>query len=130
MLRSSFARAGLAALLALGGLLALATSSRADATPSLQRLGAGKAPLSAKFDKKATTDSAPYTLTLTNTSADSLKVSIKVLLSVAFHADNKARNIPEQSVAAGKSISLSDLAAGDKVTVTVAGYDNLELVVP
>ncbi|HVU16912.1 MAG TPA: hypothetical protein VHD32_08300 [Candidatus Didemnitutus sp.] len=128
--RSSFSRASLATLLALGGLVAFATTARADDTATLQRLAAGKAPLTAKFDKKATTDSAPYSLTLTNTSADTLKVSIKVLLSVAFHADNKARNIAEQPIAAGKSVSISDLAAGDKITVTVAGYDALQLVVP
>src|ERR1700753_1309684 len=100
-LRSSLSLAGLAALFLLGGIAAV--SARGEDAPTLQRLATEKAPLKSHFEKKATTDGAPYTLTLTNTSSKSVKVTIKVLLSVAFHADNRARNIPEQSIEAGNS---------------------------
>ena len=125
--------AGKSALLALGCafslvLLQVPAARAADAT-TMQPL-ADKLPLTGTFEKGPAGENGPYTLKLTNTSTSSLKVSAKVLLSVAFHADNKARVIPEHTIDAGQSWSISDLAAADKVIVTAAGYAPLELVVP
>jgi hypothetical protein len=129
-LRSSFFRAGFTALLVLGAAGALTTAVRADEATAPQHPSAGKAPLAASFAKTVGTENAPYVLTLANASDTSLSVAVKVLLSVAFHADNKARNIAAQPVPAHKSIAIPNLAAGDKVTVSVTGYDPLELTVP
>jgi hypothetical protein len=75
-------------------------------------------------------ENGPYVLKVKNTSADTLKVSAKILLAVAFHADNKAKLVPEHAIAAGDTWSIADLAAADKVILTATGFAPLEIVVP
>jgi hypothetical protein len=122
------------ALLALGCAFVLAIAStpalRAESA-SLQPLAdmAPKLPLSASFEKAAGAENAPYVLTLTNDSKDTVKASAKVLLAVAFHAESKARNVPEQVIEPGKTWTIADLAKGDRVVVSAEGFAALELTV-
>ena len=124
------------ALLALGAALGLALAQmpalQAASPAGLQPLAdkAPALPLTSSFEKKTVGENASYVLTLTNTSKDDLKVTAKVLLSVAFHADSKARNVPEHTIAAGASWTIADLAPQDKVVLTAAGFAPLELTVP
>ncbi len=87
-------------------------------------------PLSPDFEKAADPDSGPYVLTLTNTSSATVTVSGKVLLSVAYHAESKARILPAHAIEAGKTWSIKGLAATDKVILSSPGFLSLELVVP
>jgi hypothetical protein len=86
-------------------------------------------PLTGSFDK-ADGDNGPYVLNLKNTSGDSIRASGTVYLSVASHGDKKSRDIPEHVVARGEVWTLTGLAAGDKVTISAAGYAPLELTAP
>jgi hypothetical protein len=118
---------------ALGLVIMPVAALNAAESASLQPLAADKAPalpLSSAFAKGTGTENGPYVLTLTNTSKETLAVTVKVLLSVAFHADNKARNLPEHAIEAGQTWTVPDLAAADKVIVTAKGYAPLELTVP
>ncbi len=103
-------------------------------TPALHAqsaVAAAKAlPLKHQFRKVKDAEAGPYTLKLTNTSSEPLKVSAQVLLAVAFHATDKARNVPEETIAPGKSWTIKDLATDDKITVKADGYDSLQLTVP
>jgi len=87
-------------------------------------------PLTATFAKDKNAEGPPYTLTLKNVSAHAVKVKAKILLAVAFHADNRAKNLPEHAIDAGKDWSIPGLAAQDKVILTAEGYAPLELLVP
>lgn len=132
---TSFRRVCRSALLTLGcaalfGLVA-STSLRASDAPAKTEMkeNAPALPVTATFEKGAATETGPYTLTVKNDSDKALKVHGKVLLAVAFHADNKARHVPEQVVEAGKTMTVPGLAAGDKVTLKAKGYAPLELTV-
>jgi len=94
---------------------------RADQAPAV--------PVTATFEKGVSTETGPYVLKLVNTSAAALTVNVKILLSVAFHADSKARVVPPHSIPAGGNWSVSGLAAGDKVVVSAQGFSPLELTV-
>ncbi len=87
-------------------------------------------PLKATFEKVASTEGTPFVLHLKNDSKDTLKVSGKVLLSVVNHAMDKARVLPEQSIEAGKVMTVTGLSADDKVVVSAAGFAPLEVKVP
>ncbi len=116
------------ALLALGCALGLVFT----AVPALQAAEAdAKAlPLTATFEKVAKIEEAPpFALHLKNTSKESLKVNVKVRLAVVAHPMAKARDINDHVIDAGQTWTVTELAAGDKVTVTAAGYAPLELVV-
>ena len=122
------------ALLALGCAFVLALVSapalRADAgSEKPMACKCPSLPLSASFAKTAGAENAPYVLTLKNDSTSTVKASAKVLLAVAFHAEAKARNVAEQVVEPGKTWTIDDLAKGDKVTVSAAGFTPLELTV-
>jgi hypothetical protein len=122
------------ALLALACALVLAlvpTSALRAEGAALQPLAdqAPSLPLSASFEKVAGTDTAPYVLTLKNDSDKEVKASAKVLLAVAFHAESKARMVPEHVIDAGKTWTIADLSAGDRVTVSAEGFAPLELTV-
>lgn len=97
--------------------------------PALQ--AADKAlPLSPTFEKVASTEGTPFVLHLKNDSKDTLKLSGKVLLSVVNHAMDKARVLPEHSLAAGEVWTIAALSADDRVLVSAAGYAPLEFRVP
>jgi hypothetical protein len=111
----------LVACVATPALRAQGDSSQAAAnTPSL--------PLSASFSKVGGED-APYVLTLRNDSAISVTVSARVLLAVAFHADSKARVLPEHAIGPGETWMISDLFKDDRVTVSASGFAPLQLTV-
>lgn len=101
---------------------AAASPPPADKAPSL--------PLTATFEKGTAHEMGPYVLKLKNTSKDALKVSAKILLSVAFHMGSKHWDLPEHVIDPGQVWSIPDLSAGDKVTLTAQGFAPLELVVP
>lgn len=93
----------------------------ADKAPAL--------PLSATFEKVASTEGTPFVLHLKNNSKDTLKLSGKVLLSVVHHAMDKARGLPEHTLAGGEVWMIKDLSAQDKVLISADGYAPLEIVV-
>jgi hypothetical protein len=119
------------ALIALGFALGLAVV----AIPALKAADAAMAdkalslPLTATFEKVAGAETAPYVLTLKNDSMKAVNASAKILLAVAFHAEAKARNVPECVIDPGKTCSIKDLAAGDRVVVSAKGFAPLELTV-
>ena len=87
-------------------------------------------PVTATFEKVTSAEGTPFVLHLKNDSANTLKLSGKVLLSVVNHASDKARAIPEQAVDAGKVLTVAGLAGDDKVIVNAAGFAPLEVKVP
>jgi hypothetical protein len=98
----------------------------ADAPASTDK--ASNAPLEATFEKTSA-DKTPYVLHLKNTSSQELTVSGKILLASAFHSESKAKMLKEHKIAAGKTWTIKNLSVDDKVTVTAAGYDPLQLTV-
>jgi len=135
---SSLARPaiGRTALIALGCAFSLAfvqiPAAKAGDTAALRPLDdkAPSLPLTAAFEKGTDPDIGPYILNLKNVSKDAIKVRVKIHLSVAFHANNKDRNLPDHVIDPGQVWTVSDLAAADKVTVTADGFAPLELTVP
>jgi hypothetical protein len=98
-----------------------ATPAASDKVPSL--------PLTPAF-AKVDGDNGPYVLNLKNISTDSIKVNAKILLSVAFHAESRARTITAHVIEAGQVWTITGLAADDKVTITADGFAPLQLTVP
>jgi hypothetical protein len=121
------------AMATLGFALALVQAPAAHATGSATMTAlddkAPSLPVATTFAKSEGED-GPYVLSVKNTSNSSIKVSAKVLLSVYFHADSKAKNIPEHSIDAGQTWTIPGLAANDKVTLMGTGFAPLELTVP
>jgi len=95
----------------------------ADAAPAASAL-----PVDVKIEKVAGKEKA-FVVKLTNHSKDSLKVTAKVLLAVAFHGEEKARRIPAHTIEAGKEWSIDDLAFDDHVVVSAEGFATLEIKV-
>lgn len=87
------------------------------------------APLTVTIEKVAKAETGPFVLNLKNDSKTNITASAKVLLSVAFHAEAKARKVPAQVIEPGKTWSIKDLAAGDKVLVSPVGFAPIELTV-
>ena len=128
---------GISTVLALGCVLGLTAvqlpAARAgDASAEMRPLDdkAPSLPLTAAFSKGTDPNVGPYTLSLTNTSKDAIKVSVKIHLSVSFHANTKDRSVPDHVIDPGQVWTVDDLAAADKVTVTADGFAPLELTVP
>ena len=117
------------ALLALGCAVVLAPVLKADTVTSSVRADMAL-PVTTSIAKVTGSEAGPFVLTVKNTSAADLKVTAKVLLAVAFHADNKAKHLPEQKIAAGGTWAIADLAAQDKVVLSAEGYTDLTVVVP
>lgn len=120
----------LVAVLVAGCALALTVTVTPAVHAETAPAAAAKAlPLKASFRKDKKAEAGQYVLTLKNTSDAPLKVTAQVLLAVAFHATDKARNLPEETIAPGKSWKITDLAVDDKITVKADGYEPLQLVV-
>lgn len=98
------------------------------ATPAVQAADQAL-PLTPTITKVASTEKPPFVLTLKNDSKDTLKVSAKVLLSVAAHNADKARHVPAEAVAPGGTMTIADLAALDVVVVSADGYAPLKVEV-
>lgn len=113
------------ALLALGVALSLVV---VPAVTMHAETAAKSLPLTHAF-AKVEGEHGPHTLKLTNTSHDALKVHVKILLSVYSHASDKAKKLPEETIAAGKDWTITNLAALDKVIISAEGYAPLELEV-
>ena len=121
------------ALLILGSAFSLALFS----TPALRAAdpatppaaAAKKLPLTAMIEKAAhpAENAPPFILKLKNDSSASIKVSGKVLLSVHAHNMDKARLVPAHVVEAGQTMTITDLAALDKVIVSADGFAPLEI---
>ena len=122
------------ALLALGCVLALVLvpvqSLKAADSVTLQPLADAKAlPLSHTLKKVEGGEKGPFVLTLKNDSHADVTVTGKVLLAIFMHADPKARHLPAQKIEAGKTWSIDDLVAEDKVVLTADGFEPLTIVV-
>jgi hypothetical protein len=121
--------ASICALGLAGVLLPAARAGDTAAAPAASDQAPGL-PLTATFEKGTPGErGGPFVLNLKNTSPEALKVHGKVLFSVAYHMNEKSREIAPHTIAAGETWTISDLAAGDKVTLKAAGYAPLELVV-
>jgi hypothetical protein len=121
------------AALALASTLALVQmpTARAAGSSALTALDdkAPSLPVATSF-AKADGEDGPYVLSVKNTSGSTVNVSAKILLSVYFHADSKAKNIPAHAIDAGQTWTIPGLAATDKVTLSADGFASLELTVP
>ena len=115
----------MSALLALGTVAARADTATASASANAQASG----PLVATFDKATDTDKGPYVLTLKNNGDHTLKVTVEIQYSAASHNDAKDKT-KKHHIKAGQSWAVSNLAAGDKITVTADGISPLALTVP
>ena len=121
------------ALLAMGVALSLAPVAllNAASTEVMQPLtdkAAPALPLTHTLSK-VEGEKGPHELKLTNTSHAALKVNVKILLSVFSHASDKAKVLPEHTIEAGKDMTISQLAALDKVIITSEGHASLEVEV-
>ena len=125
--RTALIALGCAFTLALVSMPALKAADAAAVPPPADK--APSLPLTATFEKGTGAERGPYVLKLTNASKDALKVNAKILLSVAFHGDSKARNLPEHVIDPGQTWIIPDLAAADKVIITAQGFAPLELTV-
>jgi hypothetical protein len=132
-------RSGGLRLLAFGLTLALATSVLPTASMANESGKAkGKAtdrvvstpPLTVSFERAPATDTPPYVLKVTNASNKALKLKGHVLLSVAAHNQDRARQLPEQDLRRNQSFTVDTLAAHDRVVLQVEGFAPLVLVVP
>ncbi len=130
--RSAVLKGALGALgLALAFGMASVPALRADSTvvrPLDDKVAA--LPVTYTFDKSADPEAGPYILSLKNTATSPVTVSVKVLLSVYFHADSKARILPDHTIDPGQTWTVPGLAANDKVSVSSKEYTTLELIVP
>jgi hypothetical protein len=90
---------------------------------------APSAPLKAKFEKTKTDGGPAYVLKLKNESKEALEVTVTVYLSVFAHNQEKARHLPAHVIPAGKTWTVSDLAALDKVKIATTAFAPLELEV-
>ncbi len=119
------------ALIALGFALSLAPVTLLNAASSnvlqpLTEQTLKSLPLTPTIAKVAG-EEGPFELKLTNSSKASVKVSVQILLSVYMHATGKARNLPAQAIEAGKDLTITKLAALDKVIVSAEGYASLTI---
>ena len=87
-------------------------------------------PLSHSFEKSPDGGATPFVLKVKNDSKVTLQLSGHVLLSVVNHAMDKARKLPDHSLAAGQTWTISELTADDKVILSAPGYAPLEIRVP
>jgi hypothetical protein len=103
-------------------LLPFASVTAADKAPAL--------PVSHSFTKAESHEGTPFVLHVKNDSKDTLKIEGKVLLAVVNHAMDKARVLPEQTLKAGESMTVTGLAGDDKVVLSAHGYETLTIAVP
>ena len=116
-------------------LLPIASVSAAPAaeTVTLHSLAdkAPKLPLDSSFAKETSGENKGlYTLTLKNTSQNSVKVGGTIEQSVVSHNRPKTLPVEPQAIGPGKTRKIEGLAAHDKITLTADGFEALELTVP
>ena len=103
-------------------LLPIASLHAADKAPAL--------PVTSSFEKLAHPERAPLVMKVTNNSKESLAISGKVLLAVVHHAMDKARVLPESTLKAGETMTVTELSPEDKVILSAHGFETLTLDVP
>lgn len=110
----------------------LTSSAFADTSANQPRAdkAAPALPLSHTFEKSSDGSATPFVVKVKNDSKATLQLSGHVLLSVVNHATDKARKLPDHSLEAGKTWTISELTADDKVILSAAGYAPLEIRVP
>lgn len=92
---------------------------------------AKKLPVTTSFTKeKDGENKGLYVLTVKNVSSSALNVTATVHESVISHNRPKTRTLPAQVIQPGKTWQIEALAAHDKVTLAVEGFETLELVTP
>ena len=108
--------------------LALVSAQAADVSAQPRADKAAALPVSSTFTK---VDGAkgPYVLSLKNTSAKTLKVSVAVDESVKSHSKPRQRT-HDHTIEAGQAATVEELAAHDKIVVSAEGFEPLTLVVP
>ena len=119
-------------LFALGGIVSAATVALtlAPTAAVAAEQAAPALPLTASFSKGSPGPTGgPVTLTLTNTSKSSVKVSAHITVSVTMHANGKSRNLADHVIEAGKSWVIDDLVVGDKVELKAEGFASQEITV-
>lgn len=131
---TSFRRTGKTVLVAFACIFAITLvqlPAFGISTPTLQPLAekAKTLPVKATFEKVKNDDGPPFILKLKNESNAPLEVTVTIYLSVLSHNRDKARHVPAQIIEAGKTSTIGDLAALDKVTVASPGFAPLELEV-
>lgn len=85
--------------------------------------------LKTSFTKDGSGD-APMVLHVKNGGAKAVKVSGKIVSSVAVHNQDKTRDVEEQTVAPGGEITIKDLAPEDTVTLMTEGSAPVVVKVP
>lgn len=120
----------LLALACLAGLPFAAVSAFADTAAPHAKADALALPLSHTFEKVESTNGTPFVLKVKNDGKATLKLSGHVLLSVVNHAMDKARQLPEHTLDAGATWTISELTADDRVILKADGYAPLEIRVP
>src|SRR6188768_4596791 len=98
-------------------LLSISALAIDDTSAPQPRADAPALPLSHSFEKVESAHGTPFVLKVKNDSKVTLKLSGHVLLSVVNHAMDKARKLPDISLEAGKTWTITDLTADDKVTL-------------
>jgi hypothetical protein len=73
---------------------------------------------------------APMIVHLKNESSQALVVKGHIDLSVVVHNRPKSREVPQQTIEAGATLTIDDLAADDKITLSAEGFAPLVVVVP
>lgn len=121
------------ATLSVCGALLFLPLTRAAGNSSSTQLADKAAPLpvSTSFEKVSSgEDRGQSVLIVKNTSPEALKVTAAIVESVTFHANPKNRTLPEHRIESGKDWKIEGLARGDKITLTAAGFEPLEVTVP
>lgn len=113
------------ALFALG--CALAVVAPIIRTEAAQAVLAKALPVAVHFAKDDG-PRGPMVAHLTNSAAVELKVHVKVEQSVVSH--NRPKTVEHDfTIAAGQSVTVTELALHDKVTVSAEGYESLTVEV-
>jgi len=88
-------------------------------------------PVTATFAKSTPGEhGGPYAVTLKNTSQKALTVTATVIMSVTSHSNPKTIEHPPHEIAAGGTWTIDDLAVEDRIVLTAAGYEKLDLKTP
>jgi hypothetical protein len=130
---SSQKRAALVATLSVCGALLFIPLAQAAGNSSFTQLADKAAPLpvSTSFEKVSSgEDRGQSVLIVKNTSPEAINVAAAIVESVTFHANAKNRTLPEHRIESGKDWKIEGLARGDKITLTAAGFEPLEVTVP
>ena len=124
-------RSTLAALGCAVGLAFLSASAlKAADAPAAPAAKAAKLPVAVTFEKNPSAEKGQYILVVKNEGKSALDLRAQIALSVAFHGTNRNKDVAPHTLGPGESWKISDLAAGDAVTLNANGYESLTVTVP